>query len=154
MRPHTVRVYALDIVYPEGSFEPGWYPPRWDEPEFLAALTRRQRRELPKMKRQFRWPHERLFLASSGARGRALLLRAYGAQVEVLGSDPVTWRVHLSPQPLLWPFAEPAEGLTSPMAAAEEEARQEAAREWMREHAHMYLSDTASAAAETARFRR
>jgi hypothetical protein len=32
-----------------------------------------------------------MFLSSSGAYGRAWLLRAYGAFAEVYASDPVTW---------------------------------------------------------------
>lgn len=81
------RVYRLTVIYPEGSHEPGWRPESWDE--FLASLTWRQRREAER--RGFRWPRERLFLSSSGAYGRAALLRWMGAEVEVLASDPVTW---------------------------------------------------------------
>jgi hypothetical protein len=155
VRPHTVRVYAIEISYPEGSGEPGWYPARWTDPEYLKTLTGKQRREIRALLREpFKWPKERLFLAASGAHGRAWLLRFYGAQAEVRSSDPVTWRVRPSPVPSLWPFADLAQGLTSPMAAAEEEARQEEARELLREHGTMYVSDTARAAAEGERFRR
>lgn len=150
MKPHAVRVYAIEITYPDGSSEPGWYPPRWNEPEFLATLTKKQRRQLPQMKREFRWPHERLFLAASGAAGRAMLLRAYGAQAQVRGSDQVTWHVHPSKEPSPWPFPPPPPA-EEDMAA--ELARREAAREWMHDNAGMYLSDTAQAAADAARFR-
>lgn len=83
------RVYKLTVVYPEGSHEPGWRPACWSDPEFLAKLDRKARRELAA--RAFRWPRERLFLSSSGAYGRANLLTWYGAEVQVIASDPVTW---------------------------------------------------------------
>ena len=83
------RVYKLDIVYPEGSHEPGWRPACWSDPEYLRTMDRKLRRELER--REFKWPRERLFLSSSGAYGRAGLLRWYGAEVEVFASEPVTW---------------------------------------------------------------
>jgi hypothetical protein len=153
VRPHTVRVYAIEISYPEGSGEPGWYPARWTDPEYLKTLTGKQRREIRALLREpFKWPKERLFLAASGAHGRAWLLRFYGAQAEVRSSDPVTWHVHPSPVPSLWPFPAPMEEAAEDLAA--EEALQEEARELLREHGTMYVSDTARAAAEGERFRR
>jgi len=83
------RIYRLTVVYPEGSHEPGWRPACWNDPQFLATLTAKQRREHKRT--SFRWPRERRFLSSSGAYWRAGLLRWYGAEVEVLASDPVTW---------------------------------------------------------------
>ena len=83
------RVYRLVITYPEGSHVPGWRPACWDDPRFLATLTTRQRRECKRAR--FQWPRERLFLSSSGAYGRAAVLRWYGARVEILASDPVAW---------------------------------------------------------------
>jgi hypothetical protein len=85
----TCRVYWLDIIYPEGSHSPGWRPLLWSDPDYLQKLSRKDRRDLAR--REFRWPRERRFLSSSGAYGRAWLLRAYGADVEVLASNPVTW---------------------------------------------------------------
>lgn len=78
-----VRVYRLDITYPEGSQELGWEPPGWtvtgpngyfdeDDPEF-------------------RWPAEHLFLSRSGANKRAALLRGYGATVTLVPSLPLEW---------------------------------------------------------------
>lgn len=87
MRP--VRVYRLVITYPEGSQVLGWRPACWSDPEFLRTLSRKARRELRGT--VFCWPTERQFLSSSGAQGRASLLRWYGAGVEVYASDPVTW---------------------------------------------------------------
>jgi hypothetical protein len=84
-----VRVYSLEIDYPEGSDAPGWRPALWDDPKYLAGLPREERRAL--RKREFRWPRERHFLSSSGAYGRALLLSAYGCLVTVRRSDAVTW---------------------------------------------------------------
>jgi hypothetical protein len=87
-----VRVYKLDIVYPEGSREPGWHPALWRDPAYLRTLTREQRREIRALLRKpFKWPRERRFLSPAGAYGRAWLLRFYGAEVEVYASDPVTW---------------------------------------------------------------
>jgi hypothetical protein len=83
------RVYQLSVIYPEGSFSPGWWPACWSSPDFLKTLSRAERREL--RRRQFRWPRERAFLSSSGAYGRASLLRWYGAEVAVQPSNPVTW---------------------------------------------------------------
>jgi hypothetical protein len=85
-----VRVYRLEVVYPEGSREPGWRPACWSQDSaFLASLDRKQRRELKH--RQFRWPRERMFLSSSSAYGRANLLGWYGADAWVAGSLPVEW---------------------------------------------------------------
>lgn len=88
----TARVYRLDIVYPEGCRLPGWHPARWSDPQYLATLTREQRREVRRLLRKpFKWPRERMFLSASGAHARAWQLRFYGATVEVEGSLPVTW---------------------------------------------------------------
>jgi hypothetical protein len=88
----TTRVYRLDIVYPEGSRLPGWHPAAWTDPQYLRTLSREQRREIrAALRRPFKWPRERLFLSSSGAYGRAALLRACGCDVEVQGSLPVEW---------------------------------------------------------------
>jgi hypothetical protein len=85
----AVRVYQLVITYPEGSQRPGWRPAGWSDPQFLATLSHRQRRQLARA--EFSWPAERRFLSASGAEGRANLLRWYGAGVSVYASDPVTW---------------------------------------------------------------
>jgi hypothetical protein len=85
------RLYRLVIVYPDGSDVPGWRPACWSDPAFLAKLTRKARRELART--EFRWPRERLFLSSSGAHRRAMLLHWYGAAVAVRPSDPVTWQL-------------------------------------------------------------
>jgi hypothetical protein len=143
-----VRVYRIDIIYPEGSGEPGWYPPRWTDREFLKTLTGDQRREIKALLRKpFQWPHERLFLSSSGAHNRMWLLRFYGAEAEVLSSDPVTW-----PERRAARVRAQLEEAAADLAA--EEALQEEARAWEREHGTMYVTDTARAAAEGERFRR
>jgi hypothetical protein len=74
----VAHVYALDIIYPEGSHEPGWRPPGWKP-------------RLGWRRPGFRWPRERTFLSASGARRRAGYLISCGAEVMVLRSDPVTW---------------------------------------------------------------
>jgi hypothetical protein len=86
----TAYVYQLDITYPEGSLEPGWRPACWTDPKYVATMPRKLRRRIPKM--VFQWPAERMFLSSSGAYGRAMLLHFYGAQVTVRRSNPVTWK--------------------------------------------------------------
>jgi hypothetical protein len=86
----AVQVYRLDITYPEGCNRIGWRPELWSNPEFLATLTRQQKKDL--RKRDFHWPRERMFLSSSSAYARAWLLRSYGADVEVHASEPVLWR--------------------------------------------------------------
>jgi hypothetical protein len=82
-------IYELDIIYPEGSHEPGWRPECWSDPRFLARIGRKGRKQLAA--RVFSWPRERRFLSSSGAYGRAGLLRWYGAEVTVRRSLPVEW---------------------------------------------------------------
>jgi hypothetical protein len=83
------RIYRLDVIYPEGSHAPGWRPACWGDPALLATLDKKQRRELAKA--EFYWPRERVFLSSSSAYARRNLLEWYGADAEVLASDPVTW---------------------------------------------------------------
>jgi hypothetical protein len=92
MSGRNVRVHRLEIIYPEGSREPGWRPDSWDS--YLRSLPVLKRRRLRKA--GFSWPRERMFLSSSSAYQRAALLRAFGADVEVLRSDPVTWPAHWS----------------------------------------------------------
>lgn len=73
-----VRVWRLDVTYPEGSDAPDWEPANWIptyDPE----------------DRGFEWPRLRLYLSRSGAESRAKLLRGYGATVTVVGSEPVEW---------------------------------------------------------------
>ena len=90
MSGRNVRVWRLDIIYPEGSREPGWRPYGWES--YLRSLPVLKRRRLRKA--GFSWPRERMFLSSSSAYGRACLLQAFGAEVQVLRSDPVTWPAH------------------------------------------------------------
>lgn len=90
MTGRNAHVFRLDIIYPEGSREPGWQPDSWES--FLRSLPPLQRRRVRKA--GFRWPRERMFLSSSSAYDRACLLRAFGADVQVLRSDPVTWPAH------------------------------------------------------------
>lgn len=90
MSGRNVRVFRLEITYPEGSRLPGWVPERWES--WLRSLPPLKRRRVRKA--GFRWPRERMFLSSSGAYDRAALLRAFGAEVQVLRSDPVTWPAH------------------------------------------------------------
>jgi hypothetical protein len=88
----TVRVYRLEIDYPEGSGAPGWRPAVWTDPAYLATCDRRLRREIRRRLRgPFKWPRERMYLSASGAHNRAWKLRFYGAVVTVRASAPVEW---------------------------------------------------------------
>jgi hypothetical protein len=74
----------LDVVYPEGSDAPGWEPPGWT-PDRLE-LADGSVEVLP-----FRWPVGRRYLDQTAAKERAELLRTYGAKVEVVRSNRVSW---------------------------------------------------------------
>jgi hypothetical protein len=87
--PRKTYVYQLKVIYPEGSLEPGWRPACWSDPEYLAGLSRKARRELRNA--TFRWPRVRLLLSGSSAWKKAALLTWYGAHVTVLRSEPVVW---------------------------------------------------------------
>jgi hypothetical protein len=92
-----VRVFRLDITYPEGSRKPGWEPAGWESDDwdggppdndaymFCGPYDEDQERY------PFRWPQNRLYLSRSGATRRARALRKYGAQAEVVPSLPVEW---------------------------------------------------------------
>jgi hypothetical protein len=99
MTGRRVYVYRLEITYPEGSSEPGWRPALWSDPEFLRLFSRRTRRWY--RTREFRWPHEHLYLSASGAGSRAALLRSWGAEVEVVRSLPVEFPVGTG-EPVNW----------------------------------------------------
>jgi hypothetical protein len=86
-----VYVYRLIVVYPEGSHAPGWKPTIWGDKEFLKTLPLRVRLSMPIRPAKFRWPRERMFMSSDSAWGRAHFLKACGAEVTVLRSQPVTW---------------------------------------------------------------
>lgn len=92
MSGRNVRVFRLEITYPEGSREPSWRPYGWEH--YLRSLPVLKRRRL--RREGFRWPRERMFLSSSSAYERACLLQAFGADVEVFRSDPVTWPANWS----------------------------------------------------------
>jgi hypothetical protein len=176
----ATRIYKIQIIYPEGCREPGWHPARWTDPEYLGTLTREKRREVRKLLRQpFKWPRERLFLSSSGAYYRAWLLRFYGAEAEVIPSNPVTWpnlddaatgdrwdqlggcAARMPGEADLFADARAqlveAEtfALLTPeedLAAEQAEQEQEQEREWLRGNASMYRADTAAVVDEHARF--
>jgi hypothetical protein len=83
-----MRVYRLQVAYPEGSHDehglpvPGWQPPGW-VPTFGYAHD-----DGPE---PFGWPRVRAYLSRGGADKRADLLRSFGATVEVEASKPVEW---------------------------------------------------------------
>lgn len=74
-----LRVYRLDVTYPEGSRDPGWEPPGWDGGDDLSGDG------------EFRWPRVHPYLSKNGARARAKLLEKYGAKVAIVTSEPVQW---------------------------------------------------------------
>ena len=94
----TIRIYELDITYPEGfstaegewdryeetqGFEPHWVP---------------------------RWPRERRFLSRTAAIYRAERLAAMGCTVALRQSEPIAWEAesaaHFDPQPSTPPAME------------------------------------------------
>ena len=87
----AVRVWKLDVEYPEGSQEPGWEPEGWAIPEGFGSFDGDDL--------EFRWPAERLFLSRSGANQRARLLRGYGAKVTLVPSLPLEWPAGAEGQP-------------------------------------------------------
>lgn len=79
---NRVYVYRLDITYPEGSDDLGWEPEgKWWEHQRSGYP--------PGPDVEFHWPAEHLYLSSSGANKRAVMLRAWGATVTVMRSKPV-----------------------------------------------------------------
>lgn len=82
-------VFRLLIEYPEGSMEPGWRPALWSNPEFLARLNRKAKRELART--EFHWPRERKFLTANSAWNRAWELQVLGCRVHILRSAPAVW---------------------------------------------------------------
>jgi len=96
----TRYVFRLDITYPPASRMAGWQPENWrallgtedwGRPEidhaYVALLTDEQIAEA----HPFRWPLERLFLTRENAMARAARLRAAGALVNVVRSQPIVW---------------------------------------------------------------
>lgn len=91
-------VYRLVVTYPEGSrtpdghTAPGWEPALYRDKEWRRRLPMSQRIRLSVGGGQkFKWPRERMFLSSDKAWGRAFWLKACGAEVVILRSEPVTW---------------------------------------------------------------
>jgi hypothetical protein len=77
-----IYVYRLDVTLPEEAADPLWEPASW-QPEWDPN---------PESDQSFRWPrHDRLWLSRSGAKGRADLLRSYGAKVEIVRSREVVF---------------------------------------------------------------
>jgi hypothetical protein len=87
----SVRVHRLIVAYPEGSHDEhgqpvrGWEPPGWN-PDLRREEDSGALAEVP-----FAWPKARLYLSASGAGKRAILLRSFGATVNIEASNPVTW---------------------------------------------------------------
>lgn len=87
-----VYVYRLVVEYPQGSLEQGWEPALYRDREWRRQLPLRERVRLSVGGgRRFSWPKERQFLSSDGAWARAWWLKACGAEVTILRSQPVTW---------------------------------------------------------------
>ena len=88
MTTRPVRVYRLDITYPEGSRRPGWEPEGWEPGDYQITTGD----DAGSWERgEFRWPAERSYLSPAGAEHRAGLLRKWGAKVTVVPSLPVQW---------------------------------------------------------------
>jgi hypothetical protein len=99
----TIRIYELDITYPEGSevHEGDWE----DAGEGVEGYDARWVR---------RFPFERRFLSSSGATARAQRLAALGCTVDIRRSEPIQFEdeaaAHFdaAPEPDPYPEFEPA----------------------------------------------
>ena len=91
MSARPIHVYRLEVVYPEGSQEPGW------EPENYAEIWERLNPDYTSDPNYdgpiwpFAWPRAKTYLGAAGANKRADMIRAYGAKVEVRRSLPVEW---------------------------------------------------------------
>lgn len=98
-RGRTRYVFRLDITYPPGSRIAGWQPDNWRtllgsldwgppsiDHDDVATMTDLEVSLVP-----FKWPRERLFLTRENAMRRAALLRAAGALVNVVRSQPIVW---------------------------------------------------------------
>jgi hypothetical protein len=93
----TIRIYELDITYPDGSH-------RYD-----AELDDDVSPEVDGVWRP-RWPQERRFLSRTAAVNRAKNLSALGCTVAVRQSAPIAFEddpaVHFDPQPSTPPAME------------------------------------------------
>jgi len=82
-----MRVYRLNVAYPEGSHDEhglpvlDWQPFGWVPDQYAHD-------DGP---RPFSWPRVHAYLSLSGVVKRANLLRSFGATVEVESSKPVEW---------------------------------------------------------------
>lgn len=95
----TIRIYELDITYPEGSST--------TEGEWESAETTVEGYEdhwVP------RWPRERRFLSRTAAVYRAERLAAMGCTVALRQSEPIAFEAapaaHFDPQPSTPPAME------------------------------------------------
>ena len=87
-----MRVYRLDVTYPEGSRDPGWEPPDWREGLAVDLGYVHVDREVGlEWYPDFRWPRRRFYLNRAAAENRQRLLERCGAKVEVCASDIVNW---------------------------------------------------------------
>lgn len=87
----TLRIYELDITYPEGSDgDDGEWEDAGRPPHDYAVFVRR-------------WPVERRFLSRSGAVHRAELLTGRGCTVDIRQSAPIVFEdelvMRLDPKP-------------------------------------------------------
>jgi hypothetical protein len=90
----TLRVYRLNVAYPEGSrtaeggTAPGWRPEKWQPGEPFSRLWDAEGADP-----EFAWPvyGPRRYLSKTGAGKAAEIYRRCGCTVEVVASDPVTW---------------------------------------------------------------
>ncbi|TMR13808.1 hypothetical protein ETD86_30045 [Nonomuraea turkmeniaca] len=105
------RVHRLNVTYPEGCDQLGWRPPGWHDKHCTDWVTSTPctwdpgqnccdyedgERENGLSHRidaegRFVWPKERQFFSKRAAESRAELLRSWGADADVVSSNPVTW---------------------------------------------------------------
>ncbi|MBG0818711.1 hypothetical protein [Planomonospora sp. ID82291] len=113
MSGRRMRIYGVAVTYPEGSDRPGWRPPGWHDRHTLwidfsgcvwDGQAQRCNAEVKETAGnfgsdydrvdedgRFRWPKERHFLSKRAAERRVALFESFGADAELVVSDPVTW---------------------------------------------------------------
>lgn len=95
----TIRIYELDITYPEGQDGTEYEEVQGLDPQYPSLTFTRAS-----------WPAPRRFLDRTAAINRAKNLAALGCTVDVRQSEPIRFEdapaVHLDPQPSTPPAME------------------------------------------------
>ena len=90
-------LYRLVVTLPEGSQQPGWQPPDWDE----ICDERGWSGENSLVERDFAWPQRRQWFSLAAAAKAAEYLERCGATAVLQHSHPVTWPAVPKPLPVM-----------------------------------------------------